>query len=258
MTIRLAAYARGRSGMPGHPLVFLHGLTFDHQMWAPVVGALPPGRPALALDLPGHGASPALPTYDLDAVTDAVHAAVLDAELEAPVLVGHSQSAIVATRYAVRYAASGIVNVDAALDTRPLQFLAPALRDAGFEATWARMRASMHIDRVAPRLRWLLAAGDTVDAAVVLGYWAELLDTPPAEMEALNEELLGAVREREIPYLALYAATRTPEDAAFLQARVPHAEIVHSPARHHFPHLADPDGLAARLTTFAAAEAARR
>ena len=49
------------------PLVLLHGLTFDRSMWRPSLAELhsiDPGRRVLALDLPGHGASPGWPSGD--------------------------------------------------------------------------------------------------------------------------------------------------------------------------------------------------
>lgn len=56
--------------------VLLHGLTFDHRMWDPVIGALPAGRRVLAPDLPGHGVTPMLQEPGLAPVVDAVHEAV--------------------------------------------------------------------------------------------------------------------------------------------------------------------------------------
>ena len=55
------------TGEPGRrpPLVLLHGLTFDRTSWHPVLAelnALDPGRPVLALDLPGHCSPPAVST----------------------------------------------------------------------------------------------------------------------------------------------------------------------------------------------------
>ena len=78
------------------PLVLLHGLTFDGTMWQPAVSelrALDPGRRVLAVDLPGHGQSPAWPSYDFEAIADRVHRAVREAKLYSPVLVGHSAGA---------------------------------------------------------------------------------------------------------------------------------------------------------------------
>ena len=78
------------------PIVLLHGLTFDRTMWRPALAELQtidPGRRAIALDLPGHGASPDASTYVLDATVDRVHDAILEAGLVDPTLVGHSASA---------------------------------------------------------------------------------------------------------------------------------------------------------------------
>ncbi|HEY6887126.1 MAG TPA: alpha/beta fold hydrolase [Solirubrobacter sp.] len=264
MSPSLAAYARGHAGVPGHPFVFLHGLTFDHQMWAPVIAALPPRRRALAIDLPGHGASPALDDHRLESVVAAVHDAVARAELDLPVLVGHSFGALVATLYAVEHPVAGVVNVDAPLATEPfarlVQSLAPQLRGEGFERTWAMFRDSMHIERVAPSLRSLLAAGDRVEPELVRSYWAELLETPPAELEALMEHLLEVIRDAAVPYVAIFAETRRPDELADVAARVPHARIETWPCAHHFPPLADPDRFAALLVAFAASapEAVRR
>jgi pimeloyl-ACP methyl ester carboxylesterase len=264
MSPPLAAYARGHAGVPGHPFVFLHGLTFDHQMWAPVIGALPSRRRALAIDLPGHGASPALEDHGLESVVAAVHDAVVEAELELPVLVGHSLGALVATLYAVEHPVAGVVNVDQPLSTAPfarlVQSLAPQLRGEGFEGTWAMFRDSMHVERVSPGLRSLLAAGDRVERELVLSYWTGLLETAPEDLQALTDRLLEAIREAVVPYVAIFAETRRPEELADLAQRVPHAWIETWPCAHHFPPLADPDRFAALLVGFAASapEAVRR
>lgn len=96
-------YFAGMSGrlegsQDGRPaLVFVHGLTFDSAMWQPGLAELrriDPGRQTLVLDLPGHGGSPAWPSYDIDSVAAAVHAAATQAGLERPVVVGHSIAAV--------------------------------------------------------------------------------------------------------------------------------------------------------------------
>jgi pimeloyl-ACP methyl ester carboxylesterase len=43
-----------------------------------------------------------------------------------------------------------------------------------------------------------------------------------------------------------------PVERAFLDDRLPHAEIVVWPVGHHFPHLADPPRFATMLTGLAA------
>src|SRR6476469_8854750 len=75
------------------PLVLLHGLTFDRTMWRPALAeleAIDPGRRATALDLPGHGDSPDAPSYGLEATVERIRAAILEAGLRDPILVGHS------------------------------------------------------------------------------------------------------------------------------------------------------------------------
>ena len=104
------------------PLVLLHGLTFDRAMWRPALDALgqiDPGRQVLALDLPGHGGSPAWPRYDIDSVAAAVQQAVTAARFGDPVVVGHSMAAVIATVYAAGYPVRGVVNVDQRLQVAP-------------------------------------------------------------------------------------------------------------------------------------------
>src|SRR5947208_2861637 len=48
----LAGRSHGDLGARGCPIVFLHGLTFDHNMWDPIIEALPSSHPTIAFDLP--------------------------------------------------------------------------------------------------------------------------------------------------------------------------------------------------------------
>src|SRR3954465_13347370 len=85
----IAGRSHGDLAAPRRPLVFLHGLTFDHRMWDPVLAALPAGHPAIALPLPRPGAPPGLPPPRRDDVPDPTPPAVAAAGLREPVLVGH-------------------------------------------------------------------------------------------------------------------------------------------------------------------------
>jgi pimeloyl-ACP methyl ester carboxylesterase len=251
-----AARLRGHSHAAGRPLVFLHGLTFDHRMWDPVIDALPPGRRALALDLPGHGHSPKLADHDPDTVSAAVHEAVLAAEIDTPLVVGHSAGALVATVYASEYPCAGVVNVDAPLDSGPfarlLRSLEPRLRGEQFQDAWSLFRASMHADLLPAAMQALLTAGDEASQQLVLSYWRPLLENTPEAAAAWTDGLLACLRADQVPYLALFAGTRDPAEGAFVASRLPHAEVVSWPVEHHFPHLADPVRFAAVVTDFAA------
>jgi pimeloyl-ACP methyl ester carboxylesterase len=90
------SYARvGR----GEPLLLLHGIGHHRQAWDPVMDILATERDVIAVDLPGFGASPALPdglAYDLPSTT-AVFGAFCEAmELERPHVAGNSLGGLLA------------------------------------------------------------------------------------------------------------------------------------------------------------------
>ncbi|WP_181809623.1 alpha/beta fold hydrolase [Streptomyces shenzhenensis] len=90
------SYARvGR----GEPLVLIHGIGHHRQAWDPVVDILATERDVIAVDLPGFGASPALPdglAYDLP-TTNAVLGALFEAlELDRPHVAGNSLGGLLA------------------------------------------------------------------------------------------------------------------------------------------------------------------
>ncbi|WP_329023079.1 MULTISPECIES: alpha/beta fold hydrolase [unclassified Streptomyces] len=77
---RTVSVAYERSGS-GEPLLLLHGIGHHRQAWDPVIPILSVEREVIAVDLPGFGASPALPDgvpYDLATV--------------APVLIGFCEA----------------------------------------------------------------------------------------------------------------------------------------------------------------------
>ncbi|MCF3965507.1 alpha/beta fold hydrolase [Streptomyces fuscigenes] len=248
-----AVYGRGRS------VVLLHGLTFDRAMWRPVLSRLPLGHPALALDLPGHGGSPPLDDGDhgLDSVVDAVHQAVLAAGLDRPVVVGHSLAGLFATAYGARHPATAVVNVDQPLRVddfaRFAQSIAPRLRGEDFAETWAVLQARMRTENVGATYRGLLRAGDTVSQEIVLSYWAELLDLRVPDLAARTDEMLARLRERGIPYVAVFGDPVDPEERGWLVERLPATEVVEWPVGHHFPHVTEASRFAALLAGLMAA-----
>ncbi|MFF3462781.1 alpha/beta fold hydrolase [Streptomyces sp. NPDC002619] len=90
------AYARVGEG---EPLVLLHGIGHHRQAWDPVVDILAAEREVIAVDLPGFGASPALPdgmAYDLP-TTNTVLGALFEAlELDRPHVAGNSLGGLLA------------------------------------------------------------------------------------------------------------------------------------------------------------------
>src|SRR6185295_19097447 len=83
----------------GPPVVLLHGWAMHSGFWGPLVSRLARHHRVHAVDLPGHGESPALPRFTLDGVVDALDATF---EADAPLtLVGWSLGGLVAMRWAL-------------------------------------------------------------------------------------------------------------------------------------------------------------
>jgi pimeloyl-ACP methyl ester carboxylesterase len=240
------------------PLVLLHGLTFDRRMWGPALAelrALDPGRRVLAIDLPGHGESPAWPSYDVESVAEGVHRVVEDRQLESPVVVGHSISAVIATVYGARYPTRGIVNVDQSLQFAPfagfVRSLADQLRGPAFPDIWKMFAASMHIELLPDTAQELVRSTCHARQDLVLGYWRDLLERPLDELSEFADEGLTAVRRSSVRYLVVAGTELGHDYQVWLNERLPGAAVIVWPGSGHFPHLAYPERFAECLAATA-------
>ncbi|WAZ20098.1 alpha/beta fold hydrolase [Streptomyces cinnabarinus] len=90
------SYARvGR----GEPLLLLHGIGHHRQAWDPVLDILATERDVIAVDLPGFGASPALPDglpHNLPSMTAALGALCEALDLDRPHVAGNSLGGLLA------------------------------------------------------------------------------------------------------------------------------------------------------------------
>jgi pimeloyl-ACP methyl ester carboxylesterase len=252
----LAGRLHGDPTAPGTPIVLLHGLTFDRRMWDPLLEALPDDQCAIAFDLPGHGGSQALAERGLAPVADAVHDAISEAGLEAPIMVGHSIGGPLAAIYAVGNPASGVVSIDAPIRMEPfaekLRALRPLLAGDRFDEAWAGFHASFGLDRLTTAERELLRAGDHASQQVVLGYQADLLERPLDATLRRRDAGHEVLRAKGTPYVSVHAHPVAIAEREWLATRIPQAEVIVWPVGHHFPHLTEPDRLAAVLTRMTA------
>jgi pimeloyl-ACP methyl ester carboxylesterase len=244
----LSGRPHGRAGGPGRPIVFLHGLTFDHRMWGPVLDALPAGQEAIAFDLPGHGGSPMLESRGLAAVVDAVHEAVEEAGVDTPVMVGHSIGGPLAAIYAATYPAAAVVSIEAPIR---LEAFADAIREAGprlagdgFAEAWSPIRDSLGMHLLPPAEQELLVECEQPSQGLVLAYQSDLLERPLADVAAWRDQGLARLRAAGTPFVVLQANPVDPAERAWLADRLPQAEVVVWNVGHHFPHLAAPTALA--------------
>ena len=88
----------------GAPVVLLHGVGMRLEAWAPQMAALAARHRVIAVDLPGHGESRALPEFaDLPAFVDWLGLFFDELGLDRISLAGHSMGALIAGGAAARF-----------------------------------------------------------------------------------------------------------------------------------------------------------
>jgi pimeloyl-ACP methyl ester carboxylesterase len=237
------------------PLVLLHGLTFDRSMWRPALAQLEtidPGRRVLAFDLPGHGDSPDAPSYTVEVLAERVHAAVDQAGLGDPVIIGHSASAGTATVYAAMYRTRGVVSVEGTMNVGAFagmaQSLEAVLRGPGFDAAWGMITANaFRLEEVAPEVRDFVLATSKPRQEIVLGYWQDLFERTPEELDAMVIRGAASIRATGVPFVAILGADLSPADGAWVRTNLPATRTEVWPHSGHFPQLAHPHRFAELL-----------
>lgn len=97
----------------GKPLLLVHGLGGSWRSWSTIHRALAEHREVLAIDLPGHGATPAEPGSDTFAgLTDSVAVFLVEQGLEGIDIVGSSVGARLVLELARRGSVGAVVSLD--------------------------------------------------------------------------------------------------------------------------------------------------
>jgi pimeloyl-ACP methyl ester carboxylesterase len=255
-----ATYAGLAADDAGHTderpaLVLLHGMTFDRRMWGPALAELTtidPGRRTLALDLPGHGDSPDASSYTMATLVERVHAAILEANLDAPVVVGHSASAGTASAYAAQHPTRGVVSVEGTFHVGGFasmaQSMQPVLRSPAFPDVWSRVAANaFRLDEVTPEVREFVVATSQPRQEVVLGYWQDLFEQTPQDLDGLVLRSAAEIRASGVPFVGVVGQEPTADEVAWLETNLPVARMLVWPGSGHFPHLAHPGRFAELL-----------
>jgi len=236
----------------GTPIVLLHGLTFDRSVWRPVAEGLGDGVRSVAIDLPGHGESPAFPGSVPEAI-DELGDTLDQLGIVEPILVGHSVSAILSLLIAAGRPVRGVVDVDQPLDPSGfaefLQRIAPELRGDGFLPAVRSIFAGLGIERLPPSAREHVERIQRIDRDVVLGYWETLLSTDPAVLRANNARLMAALGA---PFLGIFGNELDPGNRAYLTENLRDVTIeTWGGDDGHLFFMAAPDRFAAKLLAFA-------
>jgi pimeloyl-ACP methyl ester carboxylesterase len=233
----------------GAPLVLIHGITEDHRAWDELVPDLARDARVLRVDLPGHGASSALPEYTAASLATPLAGFVRALGLERPRVIGHSLGGLLATLLGALVPVRSIVNVDQSLRLGPfielVRSIAPRLAGPEFCAALNDEMELLGGPRLPERVRDELR-GYRVEARrpVVLGLWLPLVDATEASVVEQLAPLLSQVRA---PYLSLHGADPGPGYEAWLRALVPSAEVEVWDGLGHWLHRVEPERFLARV-----------
>jgi pimeloyl-ACP methyl ester carboxylesterase len=81
--------------------MLIHGAAYSHELWSKQLSSLSKTSRTIAIDLPGHGASDKLPSYQkisIQTYSDHVHAVLSKTKCQSAVLVGHSMGGAISMR----------------------------------------------------------------------------------------------------------------------------------------------------------------
>lgn len=81
--------------------MLIHGAAYNHELWRRQWAVLPKSGHAVAIDLPGHGASERLPRnqrVSVQAYADHVHSVLTELRSQSNVLIGHSMGGAISMR----------------------------------------------------------------------------------------------------------------------------------------------------------------
>lgn len=234
----------------GPPLVLLHGFALHGGLFAPLLPALAARNRVHVVDLPGHGHSSMIDPYTLDAIADAVAAAVRDAGAKVSVL-GWSFGGQVALAWARRHPAHVerlmLVCTTPSFVTRP-----------GFDCAMEPQTLERFGDELAiaykltlQRFLTLQVQGSDAGRATLATLRARLFErgAPPPEAVRETLRLLMATDLRDVvariatPAVVVSGARDTLAPAAasqWLARHLPHARYRDIEGAAHAPFLSHP------------------
>ncbi len=235
--------------------VVVHGITESRETWRPLIGRLAEHYCVVAVDLRGHGQSPAGDAYDPLTLAGDVRetlAATGHDGIDEALLIGHSLGGIVVSAYGAMFPSRAIVNVDQPLRLSAfkegLAQLEPLLKGdtdsfaMAIGLVFGSMAGALPADQMAR-----IDALRRPDQSVVLGIWGTVFDSSPADLDAQVDALVGAVT---VPYLALHGMDPGDDYGAWLTGAVPSASVEVWPDVGHYPHLVHPDRFLGRIADF--------
>lgn len=228
----------------GPPLLFIHGITYDHRIWTPLVERLQDRATCIVVDLPGHGASLDQDNYELPDVAQAVQRLVAALEIEPPVIVGHSIGAFATLVYASQYPCRAAVVLDQVLDivgfAQSMQRACSARTEKTLLDFWSAFQSGFGLKLLDPEQRKRAEFISVPRSNVLSGYWRVLLDTEPTALQAGIDAMLHAVAA---PTCVMHGSDPGESYANWLGERILIAKL-HVFEGGHFFFLKHPEAVA--------------
>ncbi|MEU8788407.1 alpha/beta fold hydrolase [Streptomyces sp. NPDC048643] len=243
----------------GEPLLLLHGIGHHRQAWDPVIPLIAAERDVIAVDLPGFGASPALPdglTHDLSTVVPVLGALCEALEIERPHVAGNSLGGLLALELGREKLVRSVTTFS------PAGFWSPVERRYAFGVLLAMRQAARRMPLPVVERLSRSAAGRTVLTSSI--YARPARRSPEAVVaetlalahaEAFTETLRAGTTVRftdDIPALPVTVAWGT-RDRLLVRRQgvrakqiIPRARLVRLPGCGHVPMNDDP-ALVARV-----------
>lgn len=234
----------------GAPIVMVHGVGMQSAAWLPQIEALSVNHRVIAVDMPGHGGSAALPKgSQLPDYVDWLHAVISALDLREVSLAGHSMGALIAAGYAVTYPS---------LLSRVALLNAVYLRsESARTAVIARAEQirSEGIDVETPLARWFADTAADSAARDDVARWLRAVDLDGyataygafARGDAIYADQLHEIR---LPFLAVTGdldLNSTPEMALSMANAVPKGRGIVIKGHRHMVNLTAPDEVNAAL-----------
>lgn len=226
---------RVRSGGRGEPVVLLlHGLGATGEVWDGLIPLLPCAW--VALDLPGHGGSAALPSYTFAAVADAV------ADLVDPagtVILGHSFGGVVGLHLAARPGVRAVVGLGIKVAWTPEELDRAAALAAREPARFATREEAVARHLRLSGLHGLVSPDAPAALAGVVeqdGAWRPALD--PRAFGVGDPEMAALVAAAPVPVVLARGEHDAMVSAEQLHALVP--APVELPGPGHNAHVESP------------------
>jgi pimeloyl-ACP methyl ester carboxylesterase len=247
----------------GTPVLYVHGHLASSATWAAVLGPASAGHPAIAVDVPGFGASDRPWPYDYSVAGEARGlVAFLDARgIERAIVVGNSLGGAAALLLAAGHPerVAALVLVAPATPEGPIVWPVRVLRIPGL----GELSLAFSSRALAARglRRWQYARAERVTEQAIDDAWR------PLGIPGTRRAALAAIRSDPRPHVGVESRIRVPtlivwgsrdrlvptSDAERVHSRISGSQLVILPDAGHLPQREQPEAFAKAVAGFVSA-----